>query len=184
MHHEREDAHLGSTAVVQLDGLLVVEVESACLLGDSRKVLAELLASLLDIGLAKTEAKLKETDEEYGLNNTSQGKGVEDSKASLHGAEGHARGDIEGQAVTGSGGDVTSDGKHRDAAMLDLNIAEAVEALLVGIFKQVEGIPKSERRLGTDLGLEAHLKGRRCSNAPHRGKGSGYIVNNIRGRWR
>ena len=51
--------------------------------------------------------------------------------------EGHARGDVEGQAVTGGGCDVSSDSKHRDAAMLHLNVTEAVEALLVGILKQV-----------------------------------------------
>ena len=38
--------------------------------------------------------------------------------------------------------------------MLDLDVTEAVEALLVGILKKAERIEETERGLGTELGLE------------------------------
>ena len=38
--------------------------------------------------------------------------------------------------------------------MLDLNVTEAVEALLVGILKKAKRIEEAERGLGAELGLE------------------------------
>ena len=41
--------------------------------------------------------------------------------------------------------------KHTDAAVLDLDVTEAVEALLVGILEEAEGIEEAKRGLGTEL---------------------------------
>ena len=38
--------------------------------------------------------------------------------------------------------------------MLDLDVTEAVEALLVGILKKAEGIEEAKGGLGAELGLE------------------------------
>ena len=57
MHHEGKDSHLGGTAVVQLDSLLVLEVESTSLLRDGGKVGTELLARLFYISLHCVDVK-------------------------------------------------------------------------------------------------------------------------------
>jgi len=57
--------------------------------------------------------------------------------------------------------------------VLGLHVAEAVEAILVSVLQQSKRVPKAKRGLGTDLGLEAHLHGRRASDARHGGKSGG-----------
>jgi hypothetical protein len=118
--HEGEDAHLGGTAVVQLDGLAALDGEVGVVS----------LALGLDVLLDGSEAKLDGTDGEDGEGKAGSGEGVEGGKAVLDlvGAEGHAG--------TGGGHDVAEDGKHRDAAVLVLDGAEAVEALLVSVGEQ------------------------------------------------
>jgi hypothetical protein len=126
--HESEDAHLGGAAVVELDGELLVNgglVPSGSL---------EL--SLLDVILAGSEAELDGTDEGDGLGNAGGGDGVEGGKAGLHGGEGKAVGDFSGQADAGGGHDVAEDGEHGNTAVLGLDGAEAVEALLVSVGEQ------------------------------------------------
>ena len=44
--------------------------------------------------------------------------------------------------------------KLTDAAVLDLNVTEAVEALLVGILEKAEGVEEAKGRLDTELRLE------------------------------
>ncbi|CAM9685819.1 unnamed protein product, partial [Heterosigma akashiwo] len=54
---------------------------------------------------------------------------------------------------------VAKDGKHRDAAMLDLDVTKSIKSLLVGIVQQTKRIPETKRGLHTELVLEAHLQG-------------------------
>ncbi len=44
--------------------------------------------------------------------------------------------------------------KLADTAVLDLDVTEAVEALLVGILKKAEGVEEAKGGLGAELGLE------------------------------
>jgi hypothetical protein len=46
-------------------------------------------------------------------------------------------------------------GTHKltDAAVLDLDVTEAVEALLVGILKEAKGVEETKRGLDTELQL-------------------------------
>ena len=67
--------------------------------------------------------------------------------------------DVTREARAGRGHEVAEDGEHGDAAVLDLDGAEAVEALLVGVGEEAERVPEAERRLGADLALEGHLHG-------------------------
>ncbi|KAL7466190.1 hypothetical protein ACHAXS_006486, partial [Conticribra weissflogii] len=71
---------------------------------------------------------------------------------------------------SGTGDDVSEEGKLCDTSVLDLNITEAVEALLVGIIEKSKGIEESERGLGTELGLEG-LKGGGGLSGLGRGEG-------------
>jgi hypothetical protein len=60
----------------------------------------------------------------------------------------------------GTGDNLTQDGQHADAAMLDLDVTEAIESFLGGITaEQAKRIEETKRRLGTELILERILEG-------------------------
>lgn len=165
MHHEAKDAHLSGTAIVELDGLLLVEGLLVPARGAG--------LGLLDVGLAHSEATLDGSDSEQGAEH---GLGREGGKGGNAGGDlGQivAGGEGLGQAVAGSGHKVAEDGKLGDTAVLGLHVAEAVEAILVSVLEQAKRVPEAKRGLGTDLGLEAHLHGRRASNAGHGGESGG-----------
>ena len=99
------------------------------------------------------------------------GDGVKGSKAGLHVGEGDAGGDVATQAPASGGDKVTNDGKHGDTAVLDLDVAKAVEAVLVSILEQVERIPEAKRGLGTKSLLELHAQARGGGDTASRGEG-------------
>ena len=120
--HEGKDSHLGGTAVVQLDGELLVE--------GSLVPLGCFDLSGLDLVFALGKTKLDQTNEGDDLGNTSTWDGVKGGKTSLHRGERDTVGDVARKADTSRGHQVAKDGKHGDAAVLGLDGAEAVEALL------------------------------------------------------
>ena len=135
VHHEGKDAHLGSTAVVQLDGQLLVDrllVPARCL-----------QLSGLDVILAGSVAELNQANEGHDLGNASGGDGIEGSKAVLHGGERNSVSDLSRKANASGGHQVTKDGKLGDAAVLGLNGAQALEAGLVSILQKAQRIPKA-----------------------------------------
>merc|ERR1719390_526534 len=111
--HEAEDAELGGTAVVELDGAL----GELLLLGEG--VPAE-----VDVAV---------------------GEGAEGVTGVV---------DVSGKVDAGAGDDVTEEGKLGDAAVLDLDVTEAVEALLVGTVEEAEGVEETEGGLDAELTLE------------------------------
>ena len=52
---------------------------------------------------------------------------------------------------------MAKDGKHRDAAVLGLDVSEAIESLLVSVLEEAERIPETKRSLGAKGVLEGHL---------------------------
>ena len=139
MDHEAEDAHLGGTTVVELDGLLLL-------------VLAPLgSAALLDLLLLGAEAQLHEADEGEDLGSTGGRDDVEGLEAGGNIGKLEAVGDLSRETDTSGGHKVAKDGKHRDAAVLGLHVTEAVKTLLVSIVEEAEGIPETKGSLGTDL---------------------------------
>ena len=62
---------------------------------------------------------------------------------------------------TGLLGEVSDDGKHGNASVLDLDVSEAVESLLVSVGDKSEGIEEAERRLGTEFVSEGAEASRR-----------------------
>ena len=56
-------------------------------------------------------------------------------------------GDCAREAESGAGGDLAQEGELADAAVLQLDEAEAVETLLVGIIEQAKGIEEAKRIL-------------------------------------
>ena len=149
VHHEGEDAHLGGTAVVELDGKLLVDG----LLVPSRGV--EL--SSFDVIFACGEAKLDEADESNDLGSAGGWDGVKGGKAVLYGGEWDAVSDVSRKADTGGGHQVAKDGKHGNAAVLGLDSAEAIESLLVSVLEEAQWIPEAKRSLSAQSVLEGHL---------------------------
>ena len=64
------------------------------------------------------------------------------------------------QVESESGDDLSEEGKLADAAVLQLDVTEAVESLLVSPVEHTEGIEATKRRLGTEFALEGHVEGR------------------------
>ena len=143
MDHEGKDAHLGGTAVVELDGELLV---NGLLVPSGGLELGS-----LDVILAGSEAKLDQTDESDKLGNAGGRDGVEGSKASLHRGEGKSVGDVTWKSHAGSGHKVAKDGKHGNAAVLDLDSAKAVESLLVSVGEKAKRIPEAKGSLSTKI---------------------------------
>ena len=63
--------------------------------------------------------------------------------------------------------------KHRDSAVFVLYDSESIEPCLISIIEKTKRIPETKRRLGTKLGLERHLQGRRSGNLGDRSEGGG-----------
>ena len=63
------------------------------------------------------------------------------------------------EADSSVGDEVSGDGKHGDAAMLELDPAKTVELVLVGIGHHSEGIPEAEGHLGAELFGEVGIEG-------------------------
>ena len=158
--HEAEDAELGGTAVVELDGAL----GDLLLLGEGvpaevdvavAEVADELVAGSGDV---LHDGDLEEADEGDHLADALEGDGVgaaEGGKAIGEGVEGVTGVvDVSGKVDAGAGDDVTEEGKHGDAAVLDLDVTEAVEALLVGTVEEAEGVEETKGGLDAELSLE------------------------------
>ena len=150
--HEGKDTHLGSTAVVELDGKL---------LGDGLVIPTRLLElDSLDLILTGGVTTFNEGNSEDGSEDGLSREIRQGGKAGLDVGEIVTRGEGGWETVTGSGDKVTKDGKLGDTAVLGLDKAETIESLLVGISKETKRIPETKRGLGTDLGFEGHLEGR------------------------
>jgi hypothetical protein len=158
--HEAEDAELGGTAVVELDGalgelLLLREGVPAEIDVAVAEVADELVAGSGDV---LHDGDLEEADEADHLADALEGDGVgatEGGKAVGEGVEGVAGVvNVAGKVDAGAGDDLAEEGKLGDTAVLDLDVTEAVEALLVGTVEEAEGIPKTERGLDAELVLE------------------------------
>ena len=46
---------------------------------------------------------------------------------------------------SGAGGDLAEEGEHADATVLDLDVAKAFKALLIGIFEEAERVCRAEK---------------------------------------
>ena len=135
MNHQGKDAHLGGTAVVQLDGELLVDG----LLVPSRG----LQLSSLNLVLAGSEATFNGSDGQQGAENGLHRKVGQSCKAALDVGEVVAGGQAGRKAVASGGDKVAEDGKLGNAAVLGLHSAEAVELGLVSIVQEAQRIPEA-----------------------------------------
>merc|ERR1719203_296665 len=162
--HQSKDAHHGGASVVELHAALeelglLVEGIPAKVEGTIAEVTDEFVSGSFDV---LHDAKLKGTDEGDELEEAGLGDGVraiDGGPAIGEGIEGVAGVvNVTGKVDSTPGDDLPKEGKHADAAVLDLDVSEAVEPLLIGIVEEAERIEEAERRLDAELALES-LKG-------------------------
>ena len=125
VNHQSKDTHLGSTAVVKLDGQLLLDslcIPARCLQLGS-----------LNLLLANTESVFRKSNEKEKLSNAPAWNSIESSKTSLHRGEWNSVGNVTRKTDTCSGDNMTKDCKHSNAAVLDLDRAKTIKALLVSI---------------------------------------------------
>jgi hypothetical protein len=97
---------------------------------------------------------LKESNEGKDLGKTSSTNRWERSDARRNGLERRSVViDITRETHSGSGDNVAKNSKHRDTAVLDLNITQAIEAGSISILQESEWVKESERCLGANLTL-------------------------------
>ena len=158
VHHKSENTHHGGTAIVELDSALL----ELLLLGEGVPAevnaeghVAEIAGELTGSGDVAHDKELEPSDEEDDLEEALAGDGIGAVKGSE--AVGDIRelaaAEVDGTAKvdTGTGDDVAKEGKHGNAAVLDLNVTEAVELGLVSVGDKAEGIEEAKRGLGTEL---------------------------------
>jgi hypothetical protein len=126
--HQAEDAHLGGTAVVELDGHLLVD--------GGLVPLALLQVDLLDLRLAGLVAHLQEGDGHDELGKHVGGDGGEAVQADL--AVLQAR-----EAEAGGCDNVAQHRHHGDTAVLHLDLSVEGEGVLIGTLHQAKGIPEA-----------------------------------------
>jgi hypothetical protein len=171
--HEGKDSHLGGTALVELDGTLGhlgLSVE---------RVPAEVKGSVTEVtdefssGDVLHDEELKDSNEGNKLGNSGSRDGGKGTETVGDRGEAQARVvNVSGETDSGLLDEVSSDGEHTDASVLDLDVTETVELLLVAISNHAEGIEESKRILGSKLTFEG-LQGRGGGSLLGRGESDG-----------
>ena len=159
--HQTKDAEHGGTAVVELDRAL-----------GELGLLIKVIPAKVDVSVAEVadvlvsgsrniahEADLQPADEGNDLALALKGDGAgadEGGNAIEIGVEGMSRVvDVSGKVDSGAGHNLAQEGELGDAPMLDLDVTEAVKALLGDVAREhAEGIKESERGLDAELVLE------------------------------
>jgi hypothetical protein len=154
--HKSKDSHLGGTALVELDGTLLhlgIRVEGVP--AEVKGVVTE-VTDEFSSGDVLHDGEFKETNE---------GNDLADSGTLDGGKGGETVGDIgerkarvvnvSGETDSGLLDEVSGDGEHTDASVLDLDVTETFELLLVAVSNHAKGIEESKRILGSELTLES-----------------------------
>jgi len=157
--HKSKNSHHGSTSVVQLNGtfgelglrveLVPTEVKSS---------VAEVTDELAFSSDILHDEKLEETNKGDNLSKSGSGDGIRSRNggpAVREGVEGVSSVvNVSGKVDSGTGNDVSKESKLSNTSVLDLDVTEAVEALLISIIEESKGVEESKRGLGTELRLE------------------------------
>ena len=101
------------------------------------------------------DEKLKKANEKDDLSEAGLGDGVragDGGKTIGEGVEGvTGEVDVAGKVDAGAGDDLAEEGKLGDTAVLELDVTEALEAGLIGLVEEAEGVVEAEGLLGTEL---------------------------------
>mmetsp|Transcript_20836 Transcript_20836/g.32765 ORF Transcript_20836/g.32765 Transcript_20836/m.32765 type:complete len:219 (-) Transcript_20836:33-689(-) len=175
--HKSKDTQHGGTAVVELNGtlgelLLLIKVIPAEVNVSVTEVTNVLVSGSLNIA---HEGALQPSNEGDDLNKSRGGDGVgseEGGNSVGEGVEGISGViNISGKVESSTGHNLAQEGELTDAAVLNLDVTEAVESLLGDISgEHAEGIEESKRGLGAKFVLEG-IDGR--GSLRHRGGSEG-----------
>eukprot|EP01083_Nonionella_stella_P271423 919680_1 len=153
VNHEAKDTHHGSTAIVQLNGALgelslLIKGVPAEVNGSITEVTNEFISSSLNV---LHDTKLKGANESNDLSKSSRGDGIRSEESGSTVGEG-----VEGvsgvvnvswKVDSGTGDDVTKEGKLSNTSVLDLDVTKTVESFLGDISgKHTKRIEESKRR--------------------------------------
>ena len=159
--HKSEDTGHGGTSVVELDGtlgelLFLIEGIPSEVNVSVTEVTDELVSGSRNI---LHETNFKESNEGDDLDKSGSRDGVRSDKGGnsvrvgLEGVTGVV--DVSRKVDSGTGDDLSKEGKHTNTSVLDLDVSETVESLLVDItVEESQRIEESKRRLGTEFILE------------------------------
>ena len=165
VHHKSENSELGGTSVVKLDGtlrelLLLTECVPSKVNVSVAEVTNELVSGSWNI---LHEGALKDSDEGNDLHKSGSRDGVraEEGRNTVRVGVERVSGvvNVSWKVDSSTGNNLAEEGKLGDTAVLDLDVTEAIEAILVFTGELSEGIEESKRRLGTELVLEGHAGG-------------------------
>ena len=151
--HEGEDAHHGGAALVELLG---AELVLLLLGGVSDEADGEAGAGAEVAGegslVLAPDGELEEADEEEDLGDAGEGDFVQGGEARGDVLEADALfdGEVSAETEAGGGPKVAEEGELGDAAVLELDVTEAIKAILVGVLQKAEGIVEAERGLDAD----------------------------------
>ena len=157
VNHKGQHTHLGSTALVELDGTLLqlgrlIERVPSEVNGSVSEVTGVLVSGSFDV---PHDSKLKEANEGKNLACAGKGNG-EGGIPSVSKIRELGSGVVNVSWKVDSGGvdQVSDNTKHTDTSVLDLDVSKTVELLLVAIGNNSKRIEESKRRLGTKGLLE------------------------------
>lgn len=160
--HKAEDAHHGSTTVVELNRTL------AQFGGGIKSVPAEVNVAIAEVARELSardvlhETKLQESNEDDDLGNSSGADGGERGNTVGDISESLSREvDVTRQTDSSFLNEVSKNSKHGNTAVLELDVSEAIEFLFVAITDETQRIVKAERGLGSKLLLKRHVGGDR-----------------------
>mmetsp|Transcript_13043 Transcript_13043/g.18682 ORF Transcript_13043/g.18682 Transcript_13043/m.18682 type:complete len:218 (+) Transcript_13043:132-785(+) len=157
VNHKSKNSHHSGTSVVQLNGTLgklglFIKGVPAEVKGAVTEVTNVFISSSLNV---LHDSKLKESNEGKDLEGSSNRnlKGASPSFSDIsEGGSGVVN--VSWKTDSGTGGDLSEEGKLGDTSVLELDVTETVETLLVGIIEQSQRIEEAKRRLSTKLVLE------------------------------
>ena len=159
--HKSEDTSHGGTSVVEFDGTLgelglFIEVIPSEVNVSVSEVTDEFVSGSWNI---LHETNFKESNKGNKLDKSSGRDGVRSEKGGNSvrvGAEGISlKVDASRKEDSGTGGDLSKEGKHTNTSVLDFDVSESLESLLVDIsVEKSKRIEESKWRLGTKFILE------------------------------
>lgn len=180
MDHKSKNSHHGGTAVVKLDGALGKLGLFIKVIPSEVNVAVTEVSNVLVSGSGNIthEGDLQNTNGGNHLDKSGGGDGVGSEEGGNTVGEG-----VEGVSSvvdgswkmdSGAGHNLAQEGKLRDTSVLDLDVSEAVEALLGDVTReQAEGIEEPKWRLGTKLILEGGQRGGGLGDGGRREGGGG-----------
>ena len=177
--HKSEDTSHGGTSVVEFDGTLgelglFIEVIPSEVNVSVSEVTDEFVSGSWNI---LHETNFEESNEGNKLDKSSGRDGVRSEKGGNSvrvGAEGISlQVNVSRKEDSGTGGDLSEEGKHTDTSVLDFHVSKTFESFLVNItVEESKRIEESERRLGSEFVFEGLDGGGRRGLLLNRGESS------------